>query len=63
MKTNLEIKIYRDDRCLKGNKVKSVISMTALLLAACGSDKVSFDTLELARKQAKENGEFKAQLT
>lgn len=42
--------------------MKLAIAMTALILAACGPDKVSFDTLELARKQAKDNGEFNAQI-
>lgn len=34
--------------------------VAALVLAACGSKDVSFDTLETARKQAKENAEFNA---
>lgn len=34
-------------------------SIAALFLTACGQD-VSFDTLETARKQAKENAEFNA---
>lgn len=42
---------------------KSLLLMSALalpaLLAACGED-VSFDTLETARKQAKENAEYNA---
>lgn len=40
--------------------MKTLIALSAVvLLAACG-DKVSFDTLETARAQAKENAEFNA---
>lgn len=40
--------------------MKKTLAVLALLtLAACGKD-VSFDTLETARKQAKENAEFNA---
>ena len=35
-------------------------AIAALALAACGKNEVSFDTLETARKQAKENAEFNA---
>ncbi len=42
-------------------KTKLLLSIIAIAaLAACGKD-VSFDTLETARKQAKENAEFNAQ--
>lgn len=37
----------------------TIAALTATLLTACGKD-VSFDTLETARKQAKENAEFNA---
>jgi len=33
-----------------------------LMVAACSGDKVGFDTLESARKQANENSEFNAQV-
>lgn len=36
------------------------IAAAALAVAACGDKEVSFDTLETARKQAKENAEFNA---
>ena len=40
---------------------KTLASLIALtILAACGKDEVSFDTLETARKQARENAEFNA---
>jgi hypothetical protein len=38
---------------------KLAIAILAVVLTACGKD-VSFDTLETARKQAKENAEFNA---
>ena len=34
--------------------------LAACLLSACGSKDVSFDTLETARKQSKENAEYNA---
>lgn len=37
-----------------------IVSAFALILAACSRDEVSFDTLETARKQARENAEFNA---
>lgn len=40
-------------------KTLVILAAAAALLAACGKD-VSFDTLETARKQAKENAEFNA---
>ena len=42
-----------------GNVQYATALLAAAMLAACSSD-VSFDTLETARKQAKENGEFNA---
>jgi hypothetical protein len=36
-------------------------SILAVILSACGPDKVSFDTLETARAQSKANVEFNAQ--
>ena len=53
------------------NKSKAGISTTAtaliavasaILLAACGNQDVSFETLEQARAQARANGEYNAQL-
>ena len=43
-------------------KTLSIIALSigAFLLAACGSKDVSFDTLETARKQAKDNAEYNA---
>jgi len=42
--------------------IKSFVAVTAiaLLTVACGKQTVAFDTLETARKQAKENAEFNA---
>jgi hypothetical protein len=43
--------------------IKTIISMTsAAILAACGNDDVSFNTLETARQQVRENAEFNAQV-
>lgn len=36
------------------------VSLIALALAACGKQEVAFDTLETARKQAKENAGYNA---
>lgn len=36
------------------------IAIATLTLAACGPSEVSFDTLETARKQAKDNAEYNA---
>ena len=44
---------------MKFTKTLSAIVITASL-AACGPDKVSFDTLESARNQGKSNAEFNA---
>lgn len=43
--------------------MKSVLAITALtsLLAACGDEAVSFNTLEEAKQQARENALFNAQ--
>lgn len=42
--------------------MKHIIAIIALAsLAACGKDKVSFDTLETARTQGKANAEWNAQ--
>lgn len=43
-------------------KVTSVMASVAalILVTACSKDTASFDTLETARKQAKENAEFNA---
>lgn len=41
--------------------LKSICALAIVAaLAACGNDKVSFDTLETARSTAKENAEFNA---
>jgi hypothetical protein len=41
--------------------MKTLIAIAAIVaLAACGNKEVGFDTLETARKQAKENAEFNA---
>lgn len=40
----------------------SLAAVSLALLAACGPDKVSFQTLEDARNQARANGEYNAQL-
>jgi len=43
--------------------MKRIISLIAIAtLAACGAKDVSFETLETARKQARENAEFNAQV-
>lgn len=42
-------------------KLLATVLVSALLLAACGKKEVSFDTLETARNQAKENALFNAQ--
>jgi hypothetical protein len=39
-----------------------IAAVSASVLAACGPDKVSFDTLETARTQAKSNAEYNAQV-
>jgi len=41
-------------------KTLMIATAVVLALAACGKKEVSFDTLETARKQAKENAEFNA---
>ena len=41
--------------------MKKLLALAALVtLTACGNNDVSFDTLETARKQSKENAEFNA---
>lgn len=40
--------------------MKKTLILTALLLAACSSEKASFETQEQARKRAIENAEFNA---
>jgi hypothetical protein len=43
--------------------IKTIITLSALaFLAACGNEDVSFNTLETARQQARENAEFNAQV-
>ena len=42
--------------------MKKIVILLALLASACSQDKVSFDSLESARKQANENSEFNAQV-
>ncbi len=37
-----------------------IVTLVCLALSACSKDEVSFDTLETARKQARENAEFNA---
>lgn len=41
-------------------KTAIITTLIAVTLAACSRDEVSFDTLETARKQARENAEFNA---
>ena len=41
-------------------KTSLIALATGLFLSACGKDEVSFETLETARKQARENAEFNA---
>lgn len=41
-------------------KSLTLAAIVATMLAACGPDKVSFDTLETARTQSKANAEFNA---
>jgi hypothetical protein len=43
-------------------KLKITIISIAIALAACGKDEASFNTLETARQQARENAEFNAQV-
>ena len=43
--------------------MKNILAIIAIAsLAACGKDKVSFDTLETARSQGKANAEWNAQV-
>lgn len=45
---------------MKSNLTFAIAILAALTLTACGQKEVGFDTLETARKQAKDNAEFNA---